>query len=422
MKKIITSVLLITITFNVYAYSDDIDMIIGQYKNGNYEQAAELLESIKNKDARIYYYMGLSYFKAGNKKMAKKYFLSAYYIAPKSRWGKAAYKNYVYLAKDKLHFLLISGLSYDSNASNLPDEGSEGTGETYADLYFKSSYNILSLGSVSYSYSRNQYFSDDISSDDNHNLGLGLYKDNNELYVGTSYSTLEGIPLNITENISYRRGLLGFKAVNKTYYDEYDHLTGFELSGNLRKKLGNTNIEYSYLIADAKDINEYFTYQVAEGTSEDIEYVFSEVATVFKYFLSSSYNSHLVRIGNRFKLNNKTTVRISSSYRIKTYTDTNYWYNKYWLNDTGAGIWYYYDPENEEWIESPVMPPGERLEKLRKDSKLDLKICIIHRLSHNADIEIAYLYEQNTSNMNAGDIYDYNWNKGIPAIKIYYSF
>ena len=187
MKKNIAFSLIIIVMLSIYAYSNDIEYIIEQYKNGNYEQAAELLESIKNKDARIYYYIGLSYFKAGDKKLAKKYFLSAYYIAPKSHWGKAAYKNYIYLAKDKLHFLLISGLSYDSNASNLPDEGSEGTGETFVDSYFKSSYNFLSFGSVFYSYSRKQYFSDDISSDDNHNLGLELYKGNNELYVETSW-------------------------------------------------------------------------------------------------------------------------------------------------------------------------------------------------------------------------------------------
>ena len=138
--------------------------------------------------------------------------------------------------------------------------------------------------------------------------------------------------------------MFGFKAVNKIYYDDYDHLNGFELSGSLRKKLGNTNIEYSYLIADAKDLNEYFTYQFSEGSPEDTEYVFSEVATVSKYFLSSSYNSHFIRIGNRVKLNSRTTVRISSSYRIKIYTDKNYWYKKYWLNDTDAGIWYYFVP------------------------------------------------------------------------------
>ncbi len=416
MKKIIASSLIIIVMLSIYSYSNDIEYIIKQYKNGNYEQTAKLLESIKNKDARIYYYTGISYFKAGNEKKAKKYFLFAYYIAPKSRWGKAAYKNYVYLAKDMLHFLLTSGFGYDSNAFNSPDESSQGTGEPFADLYLKSSYNILPFGSLSYSYSRNQYFSDDISSNDNHRLGLELYKGNNELYVGSSYSARKGNPLNITETISYRKKLFGFKtgfrAVNRTYYDKYEYLTGFMLSGSILKKLGNTDIEYSYSITDA-NAKKVFAY-VATGTTKD--YTFSKEKSV-KYFLSSSYNQHLIRIGNRFKLNKKISLKVSSSYRYKIYTDKNHWYKKYWLA-TDDVITHYRDSENTKWKKSPF----EKSKKSRKDSRLALKIYIIYRISHNTDIKIAYLYEQNISNMVAGDIYDYNWSKSIPTITLYYNF
>jgi len=422
MKKYLIMILICSLLVCVRVYSSENSNFIELYKSGKYAQAAEVLEKLKNKDSKIYCYLGQAYFKAGNKAKAKKYFLTAYYLAPKSSWGKAAYKNYICLIKRKLNFTLAGGINYDPNISNLPEDVDLMEREAFSDLYFKSLFSVIPSGSLSYSYSRNQYFTANVSHDDRHSIGMDLYKKGNEFNVTASYAALDGAPLYVAENIGYRKGMLGLEVGSKRYYGEYEYLNGYELSGSLLKKIKNVNIEYKCLVAEAEDLKEYFIYQSAEGTLSDAEYEFTEAETGAEYFLSSSYLMHQINAGRKFRINKKITLNISSGCRTKIYNDKNYWYSKYWLHDAASGIWYYYDSENEEWNESALSPPGKRYETLRRDTKLDMKISAVYIVGDNADIEIAYLYENNISNMDSRDIYNYNWSKGVPSVRFNYSF
>ena len=40
----------------------------------------------------------------------------------------------------------------------------------------------------------------------------------------------------------------------------------------------------------------------------------------------------------------------------------------------------------------------------------------------NVDVEFVCMYESNSSNMEDNDIYDYNWDRRVLGVKLYYSF
>lgn len=205
MRKFLLFLLVLTMSVKgVFAAEVEFDRIITEYRNGNFKKAVRLIERIKDKNARVYYYLGLAYFKAGIKEKAKKNFLIAYYISPKSRWGKAAYKNYVSIARKPFNFLILAGLNYDSNISYYPDPDTyTDAGGVLGDIYFRAGWNFVSFSSIYYAYSRDQYFTD-TPSNDSHTFKLKFFKGRNELYLDSSYSMVGSNPYYMANRLGVR--------------------------------------------------------------------------------------------------------------------------------------------------------------------------------------------------------------------------
>ena len=133
MKKIIFLVLFLP----QFLCAQSFENVILEFKKGNYQQSAQILEKFEKKDSRIYYYLGLSYYKSWNTPLAKTYFLLAHMNNPDSPWGKAAYKNFVFLTQRKFSFLLSGAVKFDSNLSYLPELEPDKLSDSFLDLYFR---------------------------------------------------------------------------------------------------------------------------------------------------------------------------------------------------------------------------------------------------------------------------------------------
>ncbi|MFC2091779.1 hypothetical protein ACFLTD_03315, partial [Elusimicrobiota bacterium] len=272
---------------SVIVAEDVYDLIISNFRDNKYYTAAGKLEDIKEKDAKIYYYLGLSYFKAGNKILAKKYFLYSYYLDPMSRWGRASYKNYMYLIRYEWRFSASTDIGYDSNVIYLTDEFiSNDAGSFFAGMYFSSSYRFSTAGTLKYYYKRNEYFDDNFQDEDKHNLTVSLRKNTNELSVVTSYATLAGDYFYTALSGKYSGKVFNVSIMGKDYEKEYSYLDGYELSLSLYKNIYGFYSVYSYLYNNVKDISEpaYFMYVTASPDAN--VYDFEEIVSEDNYFIS----------------------------------------------------------------------------------------------------------------------------------------
>ena len=423
MRKFLLVLLVLTMSFKgVFAAEVEFDRIITEFRNGNFKMAAQLLEGIKEKDARVYYYLGLAYFKAGVEEEAKKNFLLAYYSDPKSRWGKAAYKNYVYIVRKPFNFLILAGLNYDSNISHHPDPDTfTGEGGMLGDIYFRSGWNFASFSSIYYAYSRDQHFTD-TPSNDAHTLRLKFFRGRNELSLDSSYSMVGGVPYYQANRLGVKGGFFALSGRIKDYNNTYDHLDGYDISGSLFKKLSGITLSYRYTINEAKDREDDFSYHKSTGTpGQRRPYVFREVKTSTKYFLSSSYNSHEIKASMPFIVGDNTTIDVSFGYQLRSYSPENYYYRSLWLNDIAARKWYYWDGEKGRWVESGA-PLGKKTVKSREDHRINIKASMRYKIDRNLAMDGFIQYINNRSNMGAGDISNYNWNKVILGLGMRYNF
>ncbi len=422
MRKIILLLLLI-IPASVLAQNVDFSIFIQEYKRGNYIDAILYLEDIEKKDAKTYYFLGLSYFKAGLNFLAKDSFLEAYRTSPDSYWGRASYENYKYLqVKDKRFSLFASmGLGYDSNISFIPEDKPEGNDDIFFEAYVRGIYNLSSFSELSYAYSRENFISED-SSDDSHIIKLGFSKASNRISLGTSYTSFDGESLYFKTSADAKGPFYGFLAESrKSLDDSYDHIEGYKLSGSLFKSIEGIRLKYVYGRNEAEDLLEDFSYFKTTGTLYDIS-DFKEIETNKEMFLSSSYNFHIFKAGKSIPLGDQTNLDISSTYQVRLYYPENYWYREYWLENTTSGTWYYWDHKENDFVETSSPPPGDRIIEKRKDRRFDTAISIYRNLNSNITLELSYQYIVNSSTMDEGDIVNYNWHKNLITTCLNYRY
>ncbi|MFW6134687.1 MAG: hypothetical protein ACOC5R_03845 [Elusimicrobiota bacterium] len=422
MQKIIFVFLLLVFSIFPYAQAEIINKVIMNYRAENYMQAVELLERIENKNAKIYYYLGLSYFKAGYKDKARKCFLTAYYLSPESKWGKAGYKNFAHLNKKIFHFNAFANLSYDSNVSYSPDIEQAGYSSALLNVNLSGKLNFARFASANYSYLRNFYLSD-IENNDTHSLSMDLFKDKAEFSVGSSYSTMGGSPFYYTWEGNIRFGIFSAGIKRKEYINQsYDYLDGYEISGSLYGRVSQVGLGCEFEYNQAEDLNKDFIYWKHTGTVDDEEYDFEKVESSEEYFLSNSYYSGKIFLNRRFIADEKTTFNISASYMIKDFMDKNYWYRDYWIYDSSLNEWYFWSDKQEKWIESDEPAPGEKQSIMRKDNRIKARVSMNYNLDKNTMLNIFYEYSVNSSSMDDVASYNYNWSKGVLGVGVNYGF
>ena len=393
------------------------------FKTGDYEAAAGELEKTKDKDSKIYYYLGLSYFKAGKKDLAKNRFLRSYYYDPGSKWGKSSYKNYLYLVRYKWNFYAYSGFSYDSNVSYLPEElESSDSGSWIADTFVRSSFRFSTPGRLHYSYKRMDYFNKEIPDEDIHKLGTAFLSGTDTLVLLISYSTLGGENYYLSGFTGYTGSFFRLGALLKTYADEYDYLDGYELSLTLFRSISGIQAEYSFLYNGASDISGLFVYDYSEDSIASQDISFEEYATDKNYSVSYSYMSNSLGVEKYVPLGRRLSLKFSPYYQVKTYTGKTVMYYNYWLYDTDSGRYYYFSETDNRWVPSDDAPPGVPLDKMRVDSKITLRLSLNFRIRWSLHVELFDTYEIKRSNIGNGDIYDYNWEKNTSGIRFYANF
>lgn len=421
MKRIFLLLLILAVTSPVLAQDVDFNIFIREYKQGNYIDAILYLEDIEEKDAKIYYFLGLSYFKAGLKFLSKDSFLEAYRINPDSYWGRAAYENYKYLQGKRFNLFASLGLGYDSNISFIPDDKPEGNDDIFVEAYVKGTYNLSGFSDFSYTYSRENFLSED-SNDDSHIIQLGFFKDSNKLSLNASYTSFDGEALYFKTGFEAKGPFLGFSAESrKSLDDSYDHIEGYKLSGSLFKSIKGIRLKYIYGHNETEDLLEDFSYFKTTGTLYDIS-DFTEIETSKEMFLSSSYSFHKFKAGKSIPLGDQTNLDISSTYQLRLYYPENYWYREYWLEDTTSSTWYYWDSKENDFIETSSLPPGDKITKKRKDKRFDAVISIYNALNSNITLELSYQYIINSSTMDEGDIVNYNWHKNLISTCLIYRY
>ncbi len=422
MRRLLFVFLMMGISFSPVKGSDGIiDEIIVQYKNGNYRQALQSFYTLEEKDARIYYFMGLTYYKAGRKEDARRSFLSTYYLSPDSRWGRAAYKNYRYLTGKKFYFNVLAGLSYDSNVSHLPDIQENSPSALILDASFSAKTNLTGYSSLGYIYSRNQYLSG-ISPSDSHSLSLKIFKGPAELSGGASYAIVAGDPFYLNTRGELKLWFLRFRAVNRDYLNgEYDYLQGYELSAGVNKNIHGMELGYSYTCNEADDLKKKFKYWQHTGTPEDGEYDFEEIESDKDYALSYTYDAHRITLSRRFYIDGKNSLKAYGAYEMRTYTGDNYWYRDYWIEGSDGA--YYWDDKESEWVESDEPAPGIRQEESqRKESRITTGFTLTNKIDRNTSLDLFLEYTLNRSNIEDIASFNYNWSKAVLGARINYGF
>ena len=421
LKRLSFLLLILAVISPVLAQDVDLTIFIQEYKQGNYIDAILYLEDIKEKDAKIYYFLGLSYFKAGLRFLSNDSFLEAYRISPDSYWGRAAYENYKYLQGKRFSFFASLGLGYDSNISFIPDDKPEGNDDIFVEAYAKGTYKFSDFSDFSYAYSREDFLSED-SNDDSHIIQLGFFKNRNRLSLDASYASFNGEALYFKSGVEAKGTFLGLSAERiNSLDDSYDHIEGYRLSGSLFKSIKGIRLKYIYGHNEAEDLFEDFSYFKTTGTLYDIS-EFTKIETSKEMFLSSSYSFHKFKAGKSIPLGDQTNLDISSTYQIRLYYPENYWYREYWLEDTTSGTWYYWDSQENDFAETSSIPPGDKITKRRKDKKFDAIISVYKALNNNITLELSYQYIVNSSTMGEGDIVNYNWHKNLISTCISYRY
>ncbi len=416
----------ILIFFVLFVYTsagaNDFGSIIDNYEKGYYLRAAYLLEKIRDKDAKIYFFLGQTYFKLNKPEKARKNFLAAYYLSPASKWGKAAYENYRYFIKKSLFFSLDLSMAYDSNVSFLPDIWGEKPGAFYADIYLSSEWFPADFASIKYSYSRYQYFSG-IISNDSHYVAVGFYPGAASIKALSRYSAMGGTPFYFRYGGMFKTDFVEGRGEVKEYINaEYNYLDGFEASVKLKAGPPFLEISYEYTFSEAHDRKDKFTYQKATGTIYGGEYDFSEVESSKEYYLSYSYQEHRAALENRMMLSGDAAINMEGYYALKVFAGENKWFRDYWLEDTSASTWYYWDDRQGAWAESPEPAPGEPQYKSRIDNQVGGKLSLDFLAEKNTKIRVFLEYTLNISNMNDVATFNYNWSRFLGGCGVSYSF
>ncbi|MGM0441362.1 MAG: tetratricopeptide repeat protein [Elusimicrobiota bacterium] len=420
MKKIFITAWILLIPFTVFGQEKNLESIITAYKNGNYYEAVKLLRDVEQKNARIYYYMGLTNYKLGREERAKKNFLAAYYISPASRWGKAAYKNYRYMTKKLFHYDIIPTISYDSNVNYTPDVIESTTGAALLELYLTGKLNLTRYLNFRYSYSRNQYFKD-IDNSDSHTVNMKLFKGPAELTLNSSYSNVGGSPFYIIYGAKAGLKNIELGGRKKEYLDEASsYLDGYSLTGKVSVDISKVRLSYGYEYNQARDLKEEFSYYKHTGSIDDREYDFKEQESDKEYFLSYTHRSHSLRVQRGFVVDDKATVRFSGEYEFKDYIGKNRWYRNYWIENSTDS--YYWSDSEEKWIESSVRAPGEEQSKNREDHRIKGKISYNYDIDRDMTLTVTGEYAINRSNMDDIASFNYNWTKRKLGASLNYDF
>ncbi len=422
MRRLLFIVCLLVMPFTVFGQEETFDEVVRAYKSGNYREAVKLLEALEQKDDKIHYYLGLSYYKLGMEERAKRNFLAAYYIAYDSQWGQAAVKNYRHLSKKIFHFNIVPSFSYDSNVNYTPETEEKTAGAALLNLYMSGKFNITSFSNFRYSYGRNQYLKD-IDSSDSHSLNLNFSGMAAELNLITRYSSVGGRPFYWIYGADAGFKNLKLEARKKEYLDQdSSYLEGYRLSGKLSTDIFGIRLSYGYDYNRAEDLEEEFVYWKHTGSIEDSEYDFEKIEdSGIDYFLSYTHQSHSLSAGKVFSIDDDTTVRLSGEYMRRNYRGENTWYRNYWVEDTSEGKNYYWD---DGWVESDSGEeiPGKKQTQTRKDNRVTGRISYNHNLERDLTLGVDLEYTLNSSNMDDIASYNYNWTKGKLGVNLNYGF
>lgn len=395
--------------------------VIENFRAGNYMKATTLLESIKPKDAGVYYYLGLAYFRRGDRRKAASNFLAAYYVSADSKWGRAALENYRHLTRKLFSFDTRAFLAYDGNVSYSPDIKGVGESSLLLDLYASGAYHPADFAALRYAYSGWHYLSG-LPSMDGHSASAEFYGGFWRAGVSASHFTSGGSAFYGASGVSAQAGFLGAGVSQKKYYDAlYDYLDGREIYGRLGYNISGVDLSYTYADNSARNLERDFTYRKHTGSIEDEEYKFNEVKTSEKYSVSHTYDSHTLSAGKSFAASDEVTIRVSGSYSIKNFRGANEWYREHWIEDTSTAKWYYW--AGSYWQESSSAAPGaKQTVAARRDGVLSARISASQSIGKGTLFTVFYEHTANSSNINDGGGLNYNWSKGVFGAGVTYGF
>ncbi|MCD6311884.1 MAG: hypothetical protein J7M11_05440 [Elusimicrobia bacterium] len=339
---------------------------------------------------------------------------------PDSPWGKAAYKNFVFLTQRKFSFLLSGAVKFDSNLSYLPELEPDKLSDSFLDLYFRMKYNLSANANCLYSYSSSLYSEYSDYNFENHMLQLKYIKGKKELFARNSYAISNKEPFYLFSGMGFNWAFWGIEGKIKDYEGSYNYLDGWEIKSDLSGSFKTVNFEYTFRFNKSDDLTRDSSYHLYISSAGNVEYMDLQTTTT-SYFLSSSYSSHRVKIKKSFKLDKKTRLSVSFIGEVKKYADSNYWYRSKWLKDD-AGNWFYKDEAKNAWVASSQGPLGVRLSKSRIDSKFTAHLGMSHELRKNLSLNVFCKFTKNISNFEKGDISDYNWQKYILGINTNFYF
>ncbi|MBI4656638.1 MAG: hypothetical protein HY746_07825 [Elusimicrobia bacterium] len=412
-KKVLK--LFILLFLPTFLSAQSFDDVVSEFKKGNYREGVKIMETFKEKDERIYYYLGLLNYKAGKREVAKKYFLMSYIKSPKSVWGKASHKNYISLSKKKAYFLLALGAYYDTNVSYIPEIEPQDQNDAYFDTYFRAKLNLVPNWNCQYNYSGSFYTEYPDNNFQNHTFRTEYRKGNKELSTNVSHGISGGESFYNLGGLSFRWSVLEIGGKVKKFEKVYDYLSGEELGLSLTLPFKFVNVRYSYKLNNAQDKEREFKYYVTEGTT---------VEKSAKCFLPSSYHAHDLTIRKFFAITKEVSLNVSIAGEIKKYKKDSYGYSpkkNQWKKD---GVWYYYDYAVDGWVKSDLGPPPGKLysEKMRQDNKITIGLGLSYSLSKNSILDFSADFIKNMSNFTKDDITNYNWNKYGIGLKASYYF
>lgn len=422
MRLLMTIIFFLAGSMQLFGGEADIDDVIAVYNKGEYIKAAYVLEGFSEKDAKIYFFLGQSYYKGGDIEKARENFLAAYYLEPDSKWGRAAYKNYKHIFKKALYFAVDLGLMYDSNISYLPDIEYAGSSAFLADAYISAVLYPSEFISMKYSYSRNQYFSG-LSSNDSHFLGADIFMGPVEAEAMASYSLVGGLPFYFMYGGGAETEFLEAGIRIKKYINpEYDYLDGYKGTAKLKVDLFGVGLSYEYGYNEARDLQKNFTYLQHSGSVYDSDYDFAEIESDREYFLSQSYQSHEISVKKDIPVNGSVVLSLEGNYAFELYSDENKWYRDYWLKDVIQSKWYYWSDEHNDWIESAEAAPGEIKTALRKDNRAGAAAVLNYIVDKNTQMRFFLEYTINISTMDDVASFNYNWSKIQAGAALTYNF
>ena len=419
MKALKKTLMLITLAGVLAAPARaDLNEVVELYNQGRYTQAAEILEKKEEKDDKMYYYLGLIYYRSGKIELARKAFLSSWYLTPNSRWGKASYKNWLSLSPSGIRGKIRLGMEYDTNIMHAPDyfpETSDAVLSLTASLRSRPGTLGLDLG-----YDRKQNILDG-SSLDALNARLNVSKKKYDAFAGAEFTLFDFSSFYNKFSVGLRVRPLSLKASRTRYLEQdYTHLSNTSFSAGITKNLGKVNASYRYKNLNAKD-KDTFYYYVAEVSEGDESYDFKEKIIEEGVFETFSYDSHRLSLFGLLRLGEGKRIRAGVSAERRFYAGKDKGFHSHWKKEEGQ--WSFWNDEADKWEESNEAAPGEKQISSRRDTFLSGNISLLLDTGFNTETEVFYRYENNSSPRDEEPFFkDRHWQKHSMGVYVSYSF